>query len=181
MFDKDVIEVNEISAPKIFSEYPTMVTSKNAANNNGFVAITIGNGAVENFNMTEPLVLSLKFKVKSSATPGAKAELVKIDTEEGYYFQTVDSKTVTAPTFNKTSISGTVVSKLSGTLAITGATAPVKNAAPVTSVTAPANTTATIAWYDVVSGESAPAKFAANTQYKAEINIKPDANYVCKR
>ena len=98
---------------------------------------------------------------------------------------TLEYVSVTAGTSSITpSATPTAVMKveLSGELAITGVTAPAKGGTPVTSVTAPANTTATIKWYAVSESASetelTSGSFAGDTVYKAVINIKPDTGYV---
>lgn len=73
-----------------------------------------------------------------------------------------------------------LVSEITGVQAITGVTAPVKNAAPVNTVNAPAGTTASIKWYSVKDGkdtELSSGNFAGDTVYKAVINVNPNEYY----
>lgn len=68
----------------------------------------------------------------------------------------------------------TIIGKLSGTLAITGVTAPAKNDIPVAknNLTAPANTTITF-----VEWSPEHSTFVAETIYTATINVKANAGY----
>lgn len=60
--------------------------------------------------------------------------------------------------------------------AITGVTAPVKDAAPVKTVTG-TTYTGTVAWTETVGGDPVGAKFAASTAYTATVTLTPNAGY----
>lgn len=169
-FDKATLEVQSINAPTTFAGYGTTVTSVSTANNVGAFSISIGNGATRNFDMPEALVLSATFVVRNTASAGEKANLVAID-GENYYFEDENSDSVIAPTFNKTSISATVVSALTGDLPV-AITKPVKGNAPETTITG-TNYTGSITWTPAVTGE----KFAANTAYTANVTLTAKTGY----
>lgn len=61
------------------------------------------------------------------------------------------------------------------TAAIGGVTAPVKAAAPVTTVTATAEYTGVVAWKETVSGDAVGATFKAATAYTAIVTLTPKA------
>ena len=168
-FDKATLEVQSINAPTTFAGYGTTVTSVSTANNVGAFSISIGNGAIRNFDMPEALALSATFVVRNTASAGEKANLVAID-GENYYFEDENSDSVIAPTFNKTSISATVVSALTGNLPI-DITAPVKGTTPQSTISATTQYTGTIAW------EGNPTTFAANTAYTAKVELTANTGY----
>lgn len=168
-FDKATLEVQSINAPTTFAGYGTTVTSVSTANNVGTFSISIGNGAIKNFDMPEALVLSATFVVRNTASAGEKANLVAID-GENYYFEDENSDSVIAPTFNKTSISATVVSAITGNLAV-AITAPVKGKVPQSSITETEQYTGTIAWV------GNPTTFVANTEYTANVTLTAKDGY----
>ena len=169
-FDKATLEVQSINAPTTFAGYGTTVTSVSTANNVGAFSISIGNGAIRNFDMPEALVLSATFVVRNTASAGEKANLVAID-GENYYFEDENSDSVIAPTFNKTSISATVVSALTGDLPV-AITKPVKGGTPETTISG-TNYTGSITWTPAVTG----GKFAANTEYTAAVELTANTGY----
>lgn len=169
-FDKATLEVQSINAPTTFAGYGTTVTSVSTANNVGAFSISIGNGAIKNFDMPEALVLSATFVVRNTASAGEKANLVAID-GENYYFEDENSDSVIAPTFNKTSVSATVVSALTGDLPV-AITKPVKGVAPQTNI-AGTNYTGSITWTPAVTG----GKFAAGTAYTANVTLTAKTGY----
>jgi hypothetical protein len=61
--------------------------------------------------------------------------------------------------------------------AVAGVTAPVKAAVPVTTVTATAEYTGTVEWFETVAGTACGATFAAGTLYTAVITLTPKAGY----
>lgn len=168
-FDKATLEVQSINAPTTFAGYGTTVTSVSTANNVGTFSISIGNGATKNFDMPEALVLSATFVVRNTASAGEKANLVAID-GENYYFEDENSDSVIAPTFNKTSISATVVSAITGNLAV-AITAPVKGTVPQSTISATTQYTGTITW------EGNPTTFAADTAYTANVTLTAKDGY----
>ena len=168
-FDKATLEVQSINAPTTFAGYGTTVTSVSTANNVGTFSISIGNGATKNFDMPEALVLSATFVVRNTASAGEKANLVAID-GENYYFEDENSDSVIAPTFNKTSISATVVSAITGNLAV-AITAPVKGNVPQSSITETEQYTGAITW------EGNPTTFVANTEYTANVTLTAKDGY----
>ena len=170
-FDKATLEVQSINAPTTFAGYGTTVTSVSTANNVGAFSISIGNGAIRNFDMPEALVLSATFVVRNTASAGEKANLVAID-GENYYFEDENSDSVIAPTFNKTSISATVVSALSGDLPV-AITKPVKGDTPETTISG-TNYTGSITWDPAIA---AGGKFAANTEYTAAVELTANTGY----
>ena len=169
-FDKATLEVQSINAPTTFAGYGTTVTSVSTANNVGAFSISIGNGAIRNFDMPEALVLSATFVVRNTASAGEKANLVAID-GENYYFEDENSDSVIAPTFNKTSISATVVSALTDDLPV-AITKPVKGGTPETTISG-TNYTGSITWTPAVTG----GKFAANTEYTAAVELTANTGY----
>ena len=169
-FDKATLEAQSINAPTTFAGYGTTVTSVSTANNVGAFSISIGNGAIKNFDMPEALVLSATFVVRNTASAGEKANLVAID-GENYYFEDENSDSVIAPTFNKTSISATVVSALTGDLPV-AIDKPVKGGTPETTISG-TNYTGSITWNPTVTG----GKFAANTVYTAKVELTAKTGY----
>ena len=118
LFDKSKLEATNIDAPSTFSGYGTTVSSLTAANNNGFVSISIGNAATSLFDMEGPLTISVTFNVRSTATTGTATDIIKVDTTDGYYFEDLKGDEVTAPDFISSTFSTTILK------------------APITSVTA---------------------------------------------
>lgn len=169
-FDKATLEVQSINAPTTFAGYGTTVTSVSTANNVGTFSISIGNGATKNFDMPEALVLSATFVVRNTASAGEKANLVAID-GENYYFEDENSDSVIAPTFNKTSISATVVSAITGELDVTIAK-PMKGKTPQSDITG-TNYTGSITWTPDVTG----GKFAASKAYTAAVTLTAKEGY----
>lgn len=109
-------------------------------------------------------IFKLTLKAK---TAGANAQDVSIN---------VQYKDGSTQILNETATkSVSIIEEITGTLALTGLTAPVKNGTPVSEndITAPANTTITsVVWSPNHS------TFAAETVYSATINIKANAGYV---
>lgn len=169
-FDKATLEVQSINAPTTFAGYSTTVTSVSTANSVGAFSISIGNGASTNFDMPEALVLSATFVVRNTASAGEKANLVAID-GENYYFEDENSDSVIAPTFNKTSISATVVSAITGGLAVDIAK-PEKGGTPQPTIT-DTNYTGSINWTPAVTD----GKFAASTEYTANVTLTAKDGY----
>lgn len=174
-FDKDAFELTSYVAPDLAGA-SKMTSSKNISNNNGKITGTYSGADYGNdIVFTSGFTATMTFTVRASATVGAKSFTLnkcKLNSlaDDGY---TPIDKTPAAFT---TTTNVTVVSELTGTLAITGVTAPAKKAAPDTEITAPANTTAEIKWYkgsDVQTGN-----FAGDTVYNAVINIKANEGYV---
>ncbi len=170
-FDKATLEVQSINAPTTFAGYGTTVTSVSTANNVGAFSISIGNGATRNFDMPEALVLSATFVVRNTASAGEKANLVAID-GANYYFEDENSDSVIAPTFNKTSISATVTSAITGDLLVTIAK-PVVNQAPVTTLT-DTRYSGTITWDPAVASGG---NFAASIAYTANVTLTAKDGY----
>ena len=168
-FKKDILEVNAIEAPGSLGGYGTTVTSVATANQNGFVSISIGNGATHAFDMGEDLVLKITFVVKDNAAVGAVTDLIAVDTADGYYFEDEDSNEVTAPPFDVDTYSANIVAVISSvTVPIT---APVKGGTPQSSVDETTGYTGTISW------EGNPSTFAASTVYTAHVELTAQTGY----
>lgn len=172
-FDKNVFEVTEYTKPT----FATMSNTPAEANTVG--KLTCSNTSATGDNDITALqsggTMTATFQVKDTASSGSceftvsKYETKSIN-EETYL--PIDR----APAGTVKSVSITVISELSGTLAITGVTAPVKNHTPVAAgdITTPVNTTITsLEWSPAVGGT-----FAGETEYKATLNIKANDGYV---
>ncbi|MBQ9986686.1 MAG: InlB B-repeat-containing protein, partial [Oscillospiraceae bacterium] len=108
-------------------------------------------------------IFKLTLKAK---TPSADMQDVSIN---------VQHKKNSTTVLNETAVNSVkIIGKLTGTLAVTGVSAPVKNAVPVgeSDITAPENTTITS-----VDWSPAHSAFAAETVYSVIINVKADAGY----
>ena len=109
LFDKSKLEATNIDAPSTFSGYGTTVSSLKAANNNGFVSISIGNAATSLFDMEGPLTISVTFNVRSTAATGTATDIIKVDIADGYYFEDLNADAVTAPAFISSTFSTTIL------------------------------------------------------------------------
>ncbi len=119
-------------------------------------------------NSAKTKIATVTVTVDADATPGTK--------DFGFSNISISNEIGDRATYSTELASVTVIAELTGTLALTGVTAPVKNAVPAnkTDITAPANTTVTsLVWSPAVSG-----KFALETDYTATINIKAGDGYV---
>ena len=177
LFDKSKLEAKSINAPSTFSSYPTTVSSLAAANNNGFVSISIGNGAITLFDMEGPLTITVAFSVKSTAATGSATDIIKIDVADGYYFEDLDANTVTAPTFlNSTFSTNILKAPISNVSAITAKVdAPAKGTALDTSVDLGGATAyiGAVEWYkgNTATGTVVTGSADANTVYTAKITL----------
>ena len=124
-------------------------------------------------------IVSATFTVRDTASGIYEFKLDPVETS----FETFDDEGngdgTTYVNLPSSNLQVEVVSTLSGTQDITGVTAPVKNAAPVTSVTAPTGVQATsIEWYK--EGETSKfigSKFEGDTVYLAKITVHPQSGY----
>lgn len=118
-------------------------------------------------NSAKTKIATVTVKVDENAVPGTK--------ELGFSNIAISSETGDKATFTTNLATVDVVAELTGTLALTGLTAPVKNGTPVSEndITAPANTTITS-----VDWNPNHSTFAAETVYSAAINIKANEGYV---
>ncbi len=118
-------------------------------------------------NSAKTKIATVTVKVDENAVPGTK--------ELGFSNIAISSETGDKATFTTNLATVDVVAELTGTLALTGLTAPVKNGTPVSEndITAPTNTTITS-----VDWNPNHSTFAAETVYSVTINIKANAGYV---
>ncbi len=97
LLDTAALEVTAIDAPSTFAGYGTTVSTPTSANSTGFVSISIGNGAIAEFDMPEDLVLSITFSVKEYSA-GDYDDLIQVDSSN-YYFEDDNGDDVPAPAF----------------------------------------------------------------------------------
>jgi len=119
-------------------------------------------------NSAKTKIATVTVTVDEDATPGTK--------DFGFSNISISNEIGNRATYSMELASVTVIAELTGTLGLTGVTAPVKNAVPAnkTDITAPANTMVTsLVWSPAVSG-----KFALETDYTATINIEASDGYV---
>ena len=173
-FDKSAFEITEIANAPFAAFQPSV----SGCNNSGNVAISYTDASME-ANTQLPagtVLLSITFRVRDTATAGEKTFTVADYNVSGNYISQSYSYEDITPECGSKTLNVEVVSELTGTLAITGVTAPVKNQAPVDkiAVNAPANTTITaLSWSPAVNGT-----FAGETAYTATLNIKANSGYV---
>ena len=174
LFDKSKLEATNIDAPSTFSGYGTTVSSLTAANNNGFVSISIGNAATSLFDMEGPLTISVTFNVRSTATTGTATDIIKVDTTDGYYFEDLKGDEVTAPDFISSTFSTTIL-KAPITTVTASVDAPVKGQPLDTTVDIGPATgyTAAVEWYEGTTATGAPVTSNAkpNQVYTAKITL----------
>ena len=147
----------------------TMTTVKKA-NENGEVVFAFTNKNTSGYDIPANTVfMALTFKVKSDAPVGVVKVSGIIDSIYGYPSGNKENITAkyTAPGDNT---EGVIVSALTGELPVT-ITAPVKGAAPQTTITG-TNYTGSITWDPTVSGT-----FAASTVYTAKVTLKANTGY----
>jgi len=123
-------------------------------------------------------IVSATFTVRDTASGIYEFKLDPVETSFETFDDGGNGDGTTYVNLPSSNLQVEVVSTLSGTQNITGVTAPVKNAAPVTSVTAPTGILAGIEWYK--NGEISKftgSKFEGDTVYLAKITVKPDTGY----
>lgn len=171
-FDKDVFEVTEYTKPA-FAAMSNTPTEANAAGR-----LTCSNASSTGDNDITALqsggTMTATFQVKDTASSGSYTFTVS-----KYETKSIDENTYLpidrAPAGTVKSASITVISELTGTLAITGMVAPAKDAAPIEADDLTASTGAVIS---SLTWDPAHAAFAAGPAYTATINVKADTGYV---
>lgn len=108
LFKNAILNATNITAPEKVSDASTTVTTVPTANSVGYVSISVGNGLSKNITM-DAFTFSITFTVKSDAPIGNVTDLIKIDLENGYYFEDKDGDSVTAPTFTNFSFNTTIL------------------------------------------------------------------------
>ena len=108
LFKNVILNATNITAPEKVSDASTTVTTVSTANSVGYVSISVGNGVSKNITM-DAFTFSITFTVKSDAPIGNVTDLIKIDLENGYYFEDKDGDSVTAPTFTNSSFNTTIL------------------------------------------------------------------------
>lgn len=108
LFKNAILNATNITAPEKVSDASTTVTTVPTANSVGYVSISVGNGLSKNITM-DAFTFSITFTVKSDAPIGNVTDLIKIDLENGYYFEDKDGDSVTAPTFTNSSFNTTIL------------------------------------------------------------------------
>ncbi len=168
-FNKTVLEATAIDAPSSLGGYGTTVSSITAANNNGFVSISIGNAAFHNFDMDQDLVLTITFGVKDDAPTGNIAGLIAVDTADGYYFENEDGDDVTPPAFDTTSYDAVIMSEIAPPVEFSVNTLP-RSGAATSSVTGSASHAA-VMFYDWKCGDTEVTAFEAGKTYTASVEV----------
>lgn len=108
LFKNVILNATNITAPEKVSDASTTVTTVSTANSVGYVSISVGNGVSKNITM-DAFTFSITFTVKSDAPIGNVTDLIKINLENGYYFEDKDGDSVTAPTFTNSSFNTTIL------------------------------------------------------------------------
>lgn len=170
-FDNTAFEITKIAnAP-----YANLQPDVSGSNKNGSIGLAYSDTTLNpntKINAGTEL-LSIIFKVKADATPGAKTIYI----DDGDYFTRGDYDednfvyTDITPAFGTVSKTVNVVVKLTGTTAI-DITAPVKGATPQSTIADGDGYTGTITW----AGN--PATFLADTAYTADVALIAKSGYV---
>ena len=168
-FKKDVLKVTSLELPTSIEGYATTTSEVANANTQGAYVVTYAGSS--NISMTTALVMKASFEVLTSATEGVKTDLIKIDTCE---FSDDNDSAVTAPSFDKTSISATIL-KAPIASVTASVNQPVKGTPLATTVTVDSSAayTGTVNWYegDTADGTEASSNAKPNQVYTAKITL----------
>ena len=167
-FEKSVLEVTSLSLPDKVGGYAAVITDVDEANVAGAFAVSFAQA--QNISTTDTMVLSVDFKVKDGATPNNYPKLVEVEDDDYDFTDENDVQLTTVPALNAKTISATILKAPIASVTIADLDAPVKGAAPDTSVTVtPAGLTADVMWFD---GETpVTGDFAASTAYTVKIKL----------
>ena len=167
-FEKSVLEVTSLSLPDKVGGYAAVITDVDEANVAGAFAVSFAQA--QNISTTGTMVLSVDFKVKDGATPNNYPKLVEVEDDDYDFTDEDDVPLTTVPALNTKTISATILKAPIASVTIADLDAPVKGAAPDTSVTVtPAGLTADVMWFD---GETpVTGDFAASTAYTVKIKL----------
>ena len=167
-FEKSVLEVTSLSLPDKVGGYAAVITDVDDANVAGAFAVSFAQA--QNISTTDTMVLSVDFKVKDGATPNNYPKLVEVEDDDYDFTDKDDVPLTTVPALNAKTISATILKAPIASVTIADLDAPVKGAAPDTSVTVtPSSLAADVNWFD---GETpVTGNFAASTQYTVKIKL----------
>ena len=167
-FEKSVLEVTSLSLPDKVGGYAAVITDVDEANVAGAFAVSFAQA--QNISTTDTMVLSVDFKVKDGATPNNYPKLVEVEDDDYDFTDEDDVPLTTVPALNTKTISATILKAPIASVTIADLDAPVKGAAPDTSVTVtPAGLTADVMWFDGVT--QVTGNFAASTKYTVKIKL----------
>jgi len=167
-FEKSVLEVTSLSLPDKVGGYAAVITDVDEANVAGAFAVSFAQA--QNISTTDTMVLSVDFKVKDGATPNNYPKLVEVEDDDYDFTDEDDVPLTTVPALNAKTISATILKAPIASVTIADLDAPVKGAAPDTSVTVtPSSLAADVNWFD---GETpVTGNFAASTKYTVKIKL----------
>ena len=167
-FEKSVLEVTSLSLPDKVGGYAAVITDVDEANVAGAFAVSFAQA--QNISTTDTMVLSVDFKVKDGATPNNYPKLVEVEDDDYDFTDEDDVPLTTVPALNTKTISATILKAPIASVTIADLDAPVKGAAPDTSVTVtPSSLAADVKWFD--GATPVTGNFAASTAYTVKIKL----------